>query len=1107
MSGETSNDLLYELGCDCEDLFDQLHLASTTAKSNKSLIQLFVDFQRRFAIWAAHFGVFAPPSQSLDRRLHQCLNDMCSRKEGHVDALNTVVDNSEPPSEPEVEALQLIDDTLTRLIRLGVTIRQSSSGKVDARAKIFAQGHDLSSFASLCSAAVQCLYPAAHPSLKEYLSKSMTDRYARMLFLDSRQKKLNTRRRLDTEIRPVPELHEMQQPSQLPESPAHVRNLCLRNLRRNSVAPSLSDMSSVDTQRIKARLKPPDEPSVKSRTMSIREHQGIYPEPPNTNENSKIFTCEWCSEMIVRDSLSESDWRRHTDRDLKPYICLSESCPDEHPAYPTLDDWVEHMSLHSRRWHQQVYLTSTWICTICECNTNVYHNSKALYEHLVKSHRADFTIPQLQVISRQSKTEKSRAWDDCLLCGFTSEEHSHQEVESRKRRKRDPKKGACKDARTTFEMAYPNPRTFTNEDSDTSSDSDATLVPTGRNQADERSKPITRHIAAHLQVLMFLTLRFAALQNDEVAPDVDTNSESTDMNENNSAAEGKDWSQSSESSPDVETISETEEEVEEGDSMDLDNDVMIDGTPVPDADIDLTHITRQYDGLSTENDHFLKRLIESGAYQSSKARSTTVESSHWEFVSDLLLDDNIQFRPLLEESRHNGTTALSFCAEFGLLGILGFLLHHGADPGEASQDSRRTPLHLVIINEHGWIAVAGKAERSKTHFGGNASLVGADTHSMNGSGSGKSLLALEIITMLLDHGAEVNAADCNGSTPLILASYFGKEDVVQLLLRRGADIHIADNKGLTSLMVACKLGRETTVKLLLGSGADINAVSNGGWTALTVASMFGNRGLMLLLLQNGAYVEAGNMKEWSPLLVVSGYDKSHAARILLDNGAIVDATTGTGCTPLIRASERGILAMVELLIRRGADVNAADIEGQTSLMLAARYGGLDVAKLLLDSGAGINAATNEGQTPLIFASANGGLDVVELMLEKGADINAADNRGRTSLMLASTSEGADVVKLLLDRGADINAADARGQTSLMFALRREGRDVVELLIEKGANVNAADHDGERLCFLLAVPERRLEVLRLLLKKVWISILLQNCDGCLCFSLHSLETKV
>ncbi|KAL6836583.1 hypothetical protein J3E69DRAFT_32659 [Trichoderma sp. SZMC 28015] len=630
-------DLLYNLAYECEGLFYQLQEAFQNTQSEVATVELCAEFQQRFAVWAAHLGVFARKSQCLDTRLrnHPDLQDLVARL---LDVLRRSLQQcaAEKSSHGEGEAvptvaLKSIDDTLSRLNRLGVTIRQSGRGKFDARAKKFAAGLDLSLFAFLCANAVQALYPGAHQSLKDYLSKSMTDRYARMLFFGSRHKKLETRRERRIGLAPI---HEVPNSETQPSNPViqlavMPKNPVLANILRLPSAPSLSDLSSVNMYQIRNRLRPPDEASTRfHKTSSIQVNQGNYPRLPATEKGSSIFTCYWCSELLSKKTLSESEWRQHIDRDLKPYICLSEGCPEAHPAYPTFDEWFTHMELHDSRWHQQIYLTSSWVCTVCEFNQDVYSSPQALYSHLEESHGSDFTNEQLQAISRQSKTEEPRASDDCLLCCFeVQDKGTTDEPMFPKRRKGQPKQEASKRARKTLEMTSPNPHNSDLDLSDNSSDSDDMSSHQNRRQRNkDRSKAVARHVAVHLQVLMLLTLRFAAaLEHDDEDLDDGTKSDSVNIDEGNSASiGGTDLGKLSHIDSEVDVIMKDKADGSDANQAegamelddDVDNNIVDESIPVPDTDFDLNFVPRQYDDLEAKDDKFLNMVIESGAYQS-----------------------------------------------------------------------------------------------------------------------------------------------------------------------------------------------------------------------------------------------------------------------------------------------------------------------------------------------------------------------------------------------------------------------------------------------------------------------------------------------------------
>lgn len=72
----------------------------------------------------------------------------------------------------------------------------------------------------------------------------------------------------------------------------------------------------------------------------------------------------------------------------------------------------------------------------------------------------------------------------------------------------------------------------------------------------------------------------------------------------------------------------------------------------------------------------------------------------------------------------------------------------------------------------------------------------------------------KVVQLLIERGAEVEAASPNGSTPLMMAAQYGSEDSVNLLLARGADVNRRNEKSLRAIDFAKLSGREPLVKRL-----------------------------------------------------------------------------------------------------------------------------------------------------------------------------------------------------------------------------------------------------------------------------------------------------
>jgi len=123
----------------------------------------------------------------------------------------------------------------------------------------------------------------------------------------------------------------------------------------------------------------------------------------------------------------------------------------------------------------------------------------------------------------------------------------------------------------------------------------------------------------------------------------------------------------------------------------------------------------------------------------------------------------------------------------------------------------------------------------------------------------------------LSLGADVNAADDDGWTPLIYAAYRGNTDITILLLKYRTNINAVDKYGNTALMTVCWRGNTDMVKLLLRYGADINIVSNDGNTALINACRKGYTDIARLLIEHGADINIINSTGLTALDILKGY--------------------------------------------------------------------------------------------------------------------------------------------------------------------------------------------------------------------------------------------
>jgi ankyrin repeat protein len=287
----------------------------------------------------------------------------------------------------------------------------------------------------------------------------------------------------------------------------------------------------------------------------------------------------------------------------------------------------------------------------------------------------------------------------------------------------------------------------------------------------------------------------------------------------------------------------------------------------------------------------------------------------------------------------------------------------------------------------------------------------------------------EMVKLLLDAGAEVNALDGEGDPPLEYAASARNLAAAKTLVARGADVNLA--KGYwTPLVRAISRGDLAMVQFLLASGAnpnlhcpvmdavhtnsgrppvydriltaliaaggDVNCKEKDGDSPLTMAVEKKQPEAVRLLLEANASVNVRNRNGDAPMHMVSNqYDseetQSHQiAAGLLQHGATLDAVDEA---PLLEKCARlGWTDVGAALVKRGVSLKG-DAGGE-ALRQAAEYGQVEIARIFLQAGA--NASAGDDRTPLQYAlgayekrtvDPARRFEMVQLLVSSGAKVN------------------------------------------------------------------------------------------------------------------------
>ena len=183
---------------------------------------------------------------------------------------------------------------------------------------------------------------------------------------------------------------------------------------------------------------------------------------------------------------------------------------------------------------------------------------------------------------------------------------------------------------------------------------------------------------------------------------------------------------------------------------------------------------------------------------------------------------------------------------------------------------------------------------------------------------------LQIVQILLEHKADVDAQDDYGQTPLhfMPGNMGGVRQISQLhkvsrlLLEHGADVNARSNNLSTPLHIAAQNGRVEVVHVLLEYGADVNARKEAHFTPLHVAAQEGQVEVVGVLLEHKADMYARS--ETTPLHMAVKYGRVEAVRVLLEHGASIGEEDEDGRTPFRIASTRGYSDIIGLLSEYGA---------------------------------------------------------------------------------------------------------------------------------------------------------------------------------------------
>ncbi|XP_066957092.1 serine/threonine-protein phosphatase 6 regulatory ankyrin repeat subunit B-like [Macrobrachium rosenbergii] len=279
----------------------------------------------------------------------------------------------------------------------------------------------------------------------------------------------------------------------------------------------------------------------------------------------------------------------------------------------------------------------------------------------------------------------------------------------------------------------------------------------------------------------------------------------------------------------------------------------------------------------------------------------------------------------------------------------------------------------------------------------------------------------------------LTVANEGAKLPLLgLAAYLGHHHLVAPLVSAGADANAKDSLGLTPLIHAARESHGKVLRELVKAGADINATAsekemrNSVLHTCTMKS--DEESVSFLLSQKGVNVSPQDDSGYTPLHVAAVVNNVRIINLLVDAGADRNLRTVHGCTPLHIASMSGSLEAVKRLLELKFDIYAVDNEGRTACDLADERGMSEVYWFFIKKAGQIEKTiltppqkseqSYEIEEWILDWATSGHNDTLPMLQynhPSQVDSYYQDKRGYTILHMAAEKGNRDMLQLLLER--------------------------------------------------------------------------------------------
>jgi ankyrin repeat protein len=181
----------------------------------------------------------------------------------------------------------------------------------------------------------------------------------------------------------------------------------------------------------------------------------------------------------------------------------------------------------------------------------------------------------------------------------------------------------------------------------------------------------------------------------------------------------------------------------------------------------------------------------------------------------------------------------------------------------------------------------------------------------------------ELVLYFIENGAKVNDLNINNDTPLILATDI---DIVSILLNKNANIN-AQNKTLgTPLLISIIRGASDIALLLINRGSDLHVSNNHGQTPMHLATLSALPAVIIELTKKGVDINSRDKKGNTPLIYAAAIGNGAIVKVLLLSGADADIEDSEGNSALEIANKLGKRNIIDMLSKEKLSSDASTIK-------------------------------------------------------------------------------------------------------------------------------------------------------------------------------------